>query len=132
VAKSHSAGWWSENNGMPFAYDPAPEARVQRADYASQTCCVSINARKARQTIKLHCNGGTTQDLKVRGTGNSEFGADHKDFSIVNDNCTGRRGWNSAVVEVKTKATARMPIKDIYVADSGASFGFDIDTVCFS
>jgi hypothetical protein len=89
-------------------------------------------ATQARQTIKLHCNGGTTSGLKVRGTGNSEFDANHKDFVIANDNCTGRRGWASAVVEVNTKATARMPIKDIHIADEGSAYGFDIGTVCFS
>lgn len=130
--KSHQSGWWSETNGMPFAYDPAKDARVPRADYASQITFLRLLASQASQTVKLHCNGGTTEGLKIRGTGTSEFDVNHKDFKITRDGCSGRSGWNHATVEVVTKATARMPIRDLHVADNGDAFGFDVGPICFS
>jgi collagen type I/II/III/V/XI/XXIV/XXVII alpha len=127
--------WWSNmGEGMPISYDPPREARVPRADYASQVTFLRLLATRARQTVSYHCKNGSA-DIKLRGTGESEFAAGHADFAVVSDACDGSNAWNRAVFEINTKATARMPIKDIAtleVGSSGQEFGFDIGPVCFS
>jgi collagen type I/II/III/V/XI/XXIV/XXVII alpha len=127
--------WWSNmGQGMPISYDPPKEARVPRADYASQITFLRLLATRARQTVSYHCKNGQA-DLKLRGTGESEFDAAHPDFVMLSDSCDGSSSWNKAVMQIDTKATARMPIKDIATLDAGNSgqqFGFDIGPVCFS
>jgi hypothetical protein len=120
--------------GMPISYEPPKEARLPRADYASQITFLRLLATRARQTVSYHCKNGQA-DLKLRGTGESEFDSAHPDFELVSDSCDGSSNWNKAVMQVNTKATARMPIKDIATLDAGNSgqqFGFDIGPVCFS
>jgi hypothetical protein len=129
---SHAAGWWSESDeGMPISYDPVPEARVPRADYTSQITFLRLLATHARQTVTYHCNGGEA-NLKVRGTGASEFTESHADFEVLSDGCNGQSSWARAIVQVNTKATARMPIKDVYTQESGDQFGIDVGPICFS
>merc|ERR1712038_1864009 len=102
---------------MPVSYDPQREARVPRADYASQLTFLRLLATSARQVVTYHCKGGEA-DLKLRGTGDSEFTS--SDFETLSDNCSSNsRGWGKATIEIETTKTAQMPIRDIATSDVG-------------
>jgi hypothetical protein len=125
--------WWSDmQDGMPVSYDPQREARVPRADYASQVTFLRLLASRARQTVTYHCKNSSA-NLKLRGTGETEFDAAHPDFSVLDDNC-GSNSWGRATVEISTRKTATMPVRDLASLEvgNGQEFGFDIGPVCFS
>jgi hypothetical protein len=126
--------WWSDmQDGMPISYDPQREARVPRADYASQITFLRLLASRARQTVTYHCKNSSA-DLKLRGIGETEFDQSHPDFNMVEDNC-GASAWGTATVEINTRKTAVMPVRDLAsleVGNSGQEFGYDIGPVCFS
>jgi len=146
IAKSKHASsntgahqWFTDLGGNTISYDPQREARVPRADYSTQITFMRLLSSRARQTMTYHCKGGKS-DLKIRGTGDAEFFLDHEDekmrFKVIDDGCE-RVGssWGKTTIELNTKKTAYMPIRDIASKDIGANgqeFGFDIEPVCFS
>jgi len=127
--------WWSEmSNSDPLSYEPkADSVRIDRADYASQITFLRLLSSIATQEVEYKCINSEF-DLKVRGTGNTEYTMDSDSFRIMKNTCSSH-GSGKALFKIVTPKTSHMPIRDIAFKNVGGNnqeFGFKVGPVCFA